>query len=124
MIYLAGIAAGSSACCYRRKHSHLPLAAAGGMIYVSDKAGDNDFALLERLVLPDGTTLRCRQPGCPTLDCLFADVSRDRRTVLKVRAQGFTNGVGGVECSLRALYSPGCTGELAAADTCAALTAR
>lgn len=29
--------------------------------------------------------LRCRQPGRPTADCLFADVSRDQQSVLKVR---------------------------------------
>jgi raffinose synthase len=56
------------------------------MIYVSDKLGDHDFELLHRLVLPDGTTLRCRLPGRPTPDCLMRDVSRDGRTVLKVGA--------------------------------------
>ena len=31
--------------------------------------------------------LRCRQPGRPTADCLFVDVSRDHQSVLKVRGQ-------------------------------------
>lgn len=66
----------------------LPPLHAGGMVYVSDKMGDHDFGLLRRLVLPDGSTLRCCLPGRPTLDCLMRDVSRDGRTVLKVCQQG------------------------------------
>lgn len=56
----------------------------GGPLYVSDKPGQHDFDLLRRLVLPDGTLLRCLQPGRPTLDCLFDDVMRDGTSVLKV----------------------------------------
>lgn len=52
---------------------------------MSDKPGHHDFALLKRLVLPDGTLLRCRQAGLPTLDCLFSDVMRDAKSALKVR---------------------------------------
>ena len=58
--------------------------AAGGPVYTSDRPGHHDFALLRRLVLPDGSVLRCTLPGRPTPDCLFADVSRDGKTVLKV----------------------------------------
>lgn len=61
---------------------------------MSDKVGDNDFALLRRLVLPDGSTLRCRLPGRPTLDCLMRDVSRDKSTVLKVRQCAMCFGLG------------------------------
>ena len=35
----------------------------GGSIYVSDKPGEHDFALLRQLVLPDGSTLRARHAG-------------------------------------------------------------
>ena len=52
------------------------------------QVGDSDLGLLRRLVLPDGSTLRCAAHGRPTLDCLFADVSRDRCTVLKARGVG------------------------------------
>jgi len=51
---------------------------------VSDRPGLHDFALLRRMVLPDGSVLRCQLPGRPTADCLFADVSHDGKTVLKV----------------------------------------
>lgn len=53
-------------------------------MYVSDKPGHHDFQLLKRLVLSDGTLLRCEQVGRPTLDTLFEDVMRDERSLLKV----------------------------------------
>lgn len=56
-------------------------------MYVSDRPGQHDFGLLRRLVLPDGSVLRCRLPGRPTADCLLADVCRDGRTPLKVRGE-------------------------------------
>ncbi|KAI7843001.1 hypothetical protein COHA_003334 [Chlorella ohadii] len=56
----------------------------GGPIYISDKPGQHDFELLRRLVLPDGSVLRCLLPGRPTADCLFADVNRDGCSGLKV----------------------------------------
>lgn len=72
------------ACAYCRR-VRLYAQVSGGPLYVSDHPGHHDFALLRRLVLPDGTILRCRGgPGRPTLDCLFADVMRDNVTLLKV----------------------------------------
>jgi len=59
-------------------------AISGGLIYVSDRAGEHGFDLLKRLVLPDGSILRAKYPGRPTLDCLFKDISRDKMTVLKI----------------------------------------
>ena len=53
-------------------------------MYVSDKPGHHDFELLKRLVLSDGTLLRCSGVGRPTLDTLFEDVMRDGRSLLKV----------------------------------------
>ena len=64
------------------------LLSAGGPVYVSDRPGRHNFVLLRRLVLPDGSVLRCRLPGRPTADCLFADVSRDGTTALKVGGGG------------------------------------
>ena len=55
----------------------------GGPVYVSDRPGAHDFDLLKRCVLPDGTVLLAAQPGRPTADCLFVDVMRDSRSLLK-----------------------------------------
>lgn len=63
-------------------------AVSGGAVYVSDKPGQHDFTLLRRLVLPDGHVLRAQLPGRPTRDCLFRDVLRDKRTMLKVGEGG------------------------------------
>jgi raffinose synthase len=52
-------------------------AVSGGPVYVSDSVEGHDFALLRKLVLSDGSVLRADQPGRPTRDCLFADVTRD-----------------------------------------------
>ncbi len=55
----------------------------GGPVYVSDRPGAHDFDLLKRCVLPDGTVLLAAQPGRPTADCLFVDVMRNSRSLLK-----------------------------------------
>jgi len=49
-------------------------AVSGGPVYVSDAPGKQNFDLLRKLVLSDGTILRAKYPGRPTRDCLFADV--------------------------------------------------
>lgn len=59
-------------------------AISGGPVYVSDRPGRHDFELLRRLVLPDGSVLRCCLPGRPIADCLFSNVSQDGITALKV----------------------------------------
>lgn len=59
-------------------------AISGGPVYVSDVPEHHDPALLRRLVLPNGEILRAAQPARPTLDCLFADVLRDRVSALKI----------------------------------------
>lgn len=59
-------------------------AVCGGAVYVSDKPGEHDFSLLQRLVLPDGAVLRARLPGRPTRDSLFKDPMRDGHSLLKV----------------------------------------
>ncbi|MEI6166613.1 MAG: Sip1-related alpha-galactosidase [bacterium] len=58
-------------------------AVSGSPVLISDKPGEQDFDLLRKLVLPDGTTLRCSGPGVPTRDCLFHDVMREN-VLLKV----------------------------------------
>ena len=49
----------------------------GCPIYVSDKPDGHDFAVLEKLVLPNGLVLRAEEPGRPTRDCLFADPTNE-----------------------------------------------
>jgi raffinose synthase len=65
----------------------------GCPVYVSDKPGRHDPKLLRKLVLPDGSVLRAKQPGRPTRDCLFVDVTSDEKSALKIWN---TNSNGGV----------------------------
>ncbi|KXZ42609.1 hypothetical protein GPECTOR_130g570 [Gonium pectorale] len=71
-------------------------AVSGGPVYVSDKPGEHDFSLLHSLVLPDGSVLRAGLPGRPTRDCLFVDVLRDGKSLLKVWNANPVTGVVGV----------------------------
>ena len=48
-------------------------AISGGPVYVSDKPGDHDFAVLEKLVTSDGRVLRSDRPGLPAADRIFVD---------------------------------------------------
>lgn len=59
-------------------------AISGGPIYVSDSVGKHNFPLLKRLVLPDGSILRCEYYALPTRDCLFVDPLHDGKTMLKI----------------------------------------
>ncbi len=64
---------------------HAAARAVGGCpVYVSDKPGDHSFELLRKLVLPDGSVLRCQQAGRPTRDCLFSDPNTDGTSALKI----------------------------------------
>ncbi|KAF2312728.1 hypothetical protein GH714_039787 [Hevea brasiliensis] len=56
----------------------------GGPVYVSDKVGHHYFNLLRKLVLPDGTILRCQHYALPTRDCLFESPLFDGKTLLKI----------------------------------------
>jgi len=74
---------------FHSKHESAALHAAaraigGCPVYVSDKPGEHDPTLLKKLVLPDGSLVRAKQPGRPTRDCLFADVTADGETALKI----------------------------------------
>lgn len=70
-------------------------ALSGGPVYVSDKPGQHDFALLKKLVCSDGTVLRCDGPGRPTLDTLCADPTSDG-TLLKIWNRNGPAGVVGL----------------------------
>jgi raffinose synthase len=52
-------------------------AVSGGPVYVSDRPGEHDRALLDKLVCTDGSVLRADAPGLPTLDCLCVDPTRE-----------------------------------------------
>ncbi|XP_011040828.1 PREDICTED: probable galactinol--sucrose galactosyltransferase 5 [Populus euphratica] len=74
-------------------------AISGGPIYVSDTVGEHNFPLLRRLVLPDGTILRCEYYALPTRDCLFEDPLHDGNTMLKIwNLNKFTGVIGAFNC--------------------------
>ncbi|KAL2470263.1 putative galactinol--sucrose galactosyltransferase 4 [Abeliophyllum distichum] len=68
----------------------------GGPVYVSDKVGRHNFDLLRKLVLPDGTILRCQHYALPTRDCLFENPLFDGKTLLKLWNLNKFGGVVGV----------------------------
>lgn len=61
---------GSQLSCNERKMIKL-------LLNCSDKPGNHDFKVLNKLVLPDGSILRARYAGRPTRDCLFKDPVMD-----------------------------------------------
>ncbi|KAI3409195.1 uncharacterized protein J3R85_019639 [Psidium guajava] len=74
-------------------------AISGGPIYISDKVGQHDFELLRRLVLPDGSILRCEHYALPTRDCLFVDPLHDGKTMLKIwNLNKYTGVIGAFNC--------------------------
>lgn len=52
-------------------------AVSGSPIYVSDKPDQHSAEILRKLVIHDGTILRCLDIGRPTVDCLFRDPTRE-----------------------------------------------
>jgi raffinose synthase len=54
-------------------------AVSGGPVYVSDKPGSHDFALLRELMCSDGRVLRAEGIAVPTRDCLFMDPVQEAR---------------------------------------------
>lgn len=79
-------------------------AISGGPVYVSDKPGEHDFALLRKLVCSDGTVLLADGPGLPTADTLCVDPTRER-VALKIWNRSGGVGIVGV---FHALYAEGC----------------
>ncbi|KAK4483318.1 hypothetical protein RD792_010504 [Penstemon davidsonii] len=68
----------------------------GGPVFVSDKVGRHNFELLRKLVLPDGTILRCQHYALPTRDCLFENPLFDGKTLLKLWNLNKFGGVVGI----------------------------
>ncbi len=91
-------------------------AVSGSPVYVSDKPGKHDFALLKKLVTSDGHVLRARAVARPTLDCLFNDPTREH-VLLKVFNVNVAGGVLGVfHCGFAKEGSPKLSGVLRASD--------
>ncbi|KAK2631592.1 hypothetical protein EUGRSUZ_L02707, partial [Eucalyptus grandis] len=77
-------------------------AISGGPIYVTDAVRKHDFKLLRRLVLPDGSILRCEHYALPTRDCLFMDPLHDGKTMLKIwNLNKYTGVIGAFNCQGR-----------------------
>ena len=102
-------------------HPRAPLHAAaravsGSPVYVSDKPGQHDFALLKKLVTSDGHVLRAREVARPTLDCLFSDPTREP-VLLKVFNLNVSGGVIGVfHCQHDRAGAPELAGIVRASD--------
>ncbi len=77
-------------------------AISGAPVYVSDKPDGHDFELLRKLVLRDGTVLRCRQPALPAKESLFNNPLTDP-VPLKIFNYNAHGGVLGV---FHALHRP------------------
>ncbi|KAL1356403.1 hypothetical protein HN51_008422 [Arachis hypogaea] len=74
-------------------------AISGGPIYISDTVGNHNFELLRKLVLPDGSILRCQHYALPTRDCLFSDPLHDGKTMLKIwNLNKYTGVLGAFNC--------------------------
>ncbi|XP_021286885.1 LOW QUALITY PROTEIN: probable galactinol--sucrose galactosyltransferase 2 [Herrania umbratica] len=82
-------------------------ALSGSAVYVSDKPGSNNFDIIKKLVLPDGSILRARHAGRPTQDCLFNDPVTDGNSLLKIRNLNKLSGVIGVfNCQRAGVWPP------------------
>jgi raffinose synthase len=68
-------------------------AISGGPVYVSDKPGQHDFALLSKLVVNGGRVLRSRQPALPAREGFFED-GRATTRVAKIVNHNDVDGLG------------------------------
>jgi raffinose synthase len=74
-------------------------AISGGPIYVCDKPGLQNAALIRMLCLSDGRILRCQTPALPARDCLFVDCRKERRLLKVVNRNGSIGVLGLFHCS-------------------------
>lgn len=89
----------------------------GGPVYVSDTPDGHDFSVLGRLVLPDGSVLRCPQPAVLAADTFFHNPTQED-VLLKIVN---LNRIGGVIGLFNARYDaqkklPPVTGSFRPAD--------
>eukprot|EP00252_Welwitschia_mirabilis_P015250 TRINITY_DN3351_c0_g1_i6.p1 TRINITY_DN3351_c0_g1~~TRINITY_DN3351_c0_g1_i6.p1 ORF type:complete len:667 (+),score=111.67 TRINITY_DN3351_c0_g1_i6:260-2260(+) len=78
----------------------------GYAVYVSDKPENHEFKILKKLVFPDGSILRAKNPGRPTRDSLFQDVTGDRKSLLKIWNMNECTGILGILNCQGATWSP------------------
>jgi raffinose synthase len=69
---------------FAKVHSVLR-ALSGGPVYITGDLAKEDWGMLRRLILADGTLLRTDVPVVPTRDCLFTDMA-----VVRAPLKGFT----------------------------------
>ncbi len=70
-------------------------AVSGGPVYVSDVPGQQNFALLRKMALADGTALLCDRPALPARDSIFLDCWNEPH-LLKIHNRKGALGVIGV----------------------------
>ena len=70
-------------------------AISGGPVYVSDRVGEHDYALIDMLTDKDGCILKAEGTARPTMDCLFADPNKDK-SLFKIYNHNKYNSVVGV----------------------------
>ena len=73
-------------------------AVSGGPVYVSDRPGKQDFAVLRKLVTGGGRVLRCAQPALPARDALFTDPLATDRLLKIVNRNGDIGVIGLFHC--------------------------
>ena len=85
-------------------------AISGSPIYVSDKVGEHDFDLIDKLTMADSMLPLCKINARPTADCLFTD-SEQKDTLFKIFNYNNYTGVVGAfnlrsDISLSGIVSP------------------
>jgi len=73
-------------------------AISGGPIYLCDKPGQQDSALIRKLCLSDGSILRCASPARPARECLFKDCRKEKKLLKIVNRNGAIGVVGLFHC--------------------------
>lgn len=88
-------------------------AISGGPVYVSDRPGRHDAALLRRLVLADGRALRWPQPSLPAPECVYRD---PRTEPCLLKAGNHLGDLGAVAVFHAQPKGPAIEGRVSAAD--------
>ena len=96
---------------FQSTHEHalfhaLARALSGGPVYVSDKPGQHNSALLRRLVLADGRIPRFLNPGQPLARCLFHDPMTEAIPLVLVNAHGPNAAIGFFNCRVEPAPGP------------------
>lgn len=87
----------------------------GGPIYLCDKPGENDAALVKKMVTSDGRAVRCLDPGRPSPESLYSDCIK-HDVLFKVYNRnrlGWVVGVFNLHSKVKGQYSEpirGCVG--------------